>query len=109
MIVEHEDIILCIPMSSYVLYNYKFLLLPFHQCQQIIQPLSVHRKHNLLLKNKLFTSKKTLKSCTVGIIMLLYVSFDNISCLEEGRGPAGMWLSDEPHSKIWCQKAETNS
>ena len=47
-------------------------------------------KHNLLLKNKLFTSNKTLKICRVGIIMLLYVSFDNISCLEEGRGPAGM-------------------
>lgn len=61
VIVEHEDIILCIPMSSYVLYNYKFLLLPFHQCQQIIQPLSVHRKHNLLLKNKLFISKKNSK------------------------------------------------
>ena len=100
---EHEDIILCIPMSSYVLYNYKILLLTFHQCQQIIQPLSVHRRHNLLLKNKLFTSKKTLKSCTVGIIMLLYVSFDNISYLEEGRGPAGMWLSDEPHSKMWLE------
>ena len=35
--------------------------------------------------------------------MLLYVSFDNISYLEEGRGPAGMWLSDEPHSKMWLE------
>lgn len=41
--------------------------------------------------------------------MLLYVSFDGISCFEAGSGPAGIQLWDELYSKIQGLKTEINS